>query len=113
MATAQVNYTEENIARITEAYTASPTSETVKALAAELGKSAASVIAKLVQLKIYQPKVAAVKARGLTKADTIKVLEHALKLQAGSLESLEKATVPALTALVAGVAALVTPASQG
>tara|TARA_Y100000385_G_scaffold289817_1_gene360515 strand:+ start:530 stop:847 length:318 start_codon:yes stop_codon:yes gene_type:complete len=53
------NYTDEMVAQMTEAYVANPTRETVEALAAEMGKTVRSIIAKLSREGVYvaQPKV--------------------------------------------------------
>lgn len=53
------NYTDEMVAQMTEAYVANPSRETVEALAAEMGKTVRSIIAKLSREGVYvaQPKV--------------------------------------------------------
>jgi hypothetical protein len=53
------NYTDEMVAKMTEAYVANPSRETVEALASEMGKTVRSVIAKLSREGVYvaQPKV--------------------------------------------------------
>ena len=53
------NYTDEMVASMTAQYEANPTRDTVDALAAEMGKSVRSVIAKLSREGVYvaQPKV--------------------------------------------------------
>ena len=53
------NYTDEMVVRMTEAYVANPTRETVEVLATELGKSVRSIIAKLSREGVYiaQPRV--------------------------------------------------------
>lgn len=56
-----VNYTPAQEARMTEAYTAAPTRETVDALAKEFGKTARSIVAKLSRLEIYKKPVALAK----------------------------------------------------
>jgi hypothetical protein len=65
MAAKIVAYTPEMIARMTEAYLAAPTKDTVEALATEVGKSAKSIVAKLAQLGIYRKAEKA--AAGATK----------------------------------------------
>lgn len=52
-----VNYTDEQVASMVEAYTENPTRETVEAIATNLGKSARSIIAKLSREKVYVAKV--------------------------------------------------------
>ena len=49
-----MSYTEELTASIVEEYNASPTRETVEAIAARIAKSSRSVIAKLAALGVYQ-----------------------------------------------------------
>lgn len=48
------NYTDEMVARLEAEYSENPTRETVNALAADMGKSPRSVIAKLCTMGIYQ-----------------------------------------------------------
>ena len=54
-----VNYTPEQVEHMIEAYTKTPTRETVEAIAVELGKNTRSVIAKLSREGVYkaQPRV--------------------------------------------------------
>ena len=47
------NYTAEQVAQMQSEYTASPTAETVAALAESFGKSVAAVRMKLVSMGIY------------------------------------------------------------
>lgn len=64
-----VGYTPEQVARMTEAYTSTPSAETVATLATEFGKSVKSVVAKLAQLGIYRKaEKAAAEKSGETKA---------------------------------------------
>ena len=53
------NYTDEMVASMTAQYEANPSRDTVDALAAEMGKSVRSIIAKLSREGVYiaQPKV--------------------------------------------------------
>ena len=79
--------------------------EDAKAFAAEFGKSPASVISKILSLPeiTYIKKVVpAAKAKGPTKAELVTEIENRLTNQDQSphFPGLEKATVPALTALV-------------
>ena len=48
------NYTDEMVTSMTETYSANPTLDTAKSLAADMGKSTKSVVAKLVSLGIYK-----------------------------------------------------------
>jgi len=70
MATKTVNYTDEQVATLTAGYEAG---DTLEALAAAVGKTVASVRAKLAQLGLYTSKAKASKeAKGerVTKAQT-------------------------------------------
>ena len=51
-----VNYTAEQTAAMLAAYTAAPTVETVEAIAADLGKSVRSIVAKLSREGVYKKK---------------------------------------------------------
>jgi hypothetical protein len=77
---AQTRYTEDQVARMTEAYTAEATQATVEALATELGRSTKSVVAKLAQLGLYQSKAKAKKAgtAKVTKAERAEALAYRL-----------------------------------
>ena len=50
------NYTAEQTAAMLAAYTAAPTVETVEAIAADLGKSVRSIVAKLSREGVYKKK---------------------------------------------------------
>jgi hypothetical protein len=56
-----VNYTDAQVERLKEVYTATPTKGTVEALASEFGKTTRSIVAKLSRLEIYQKPVALAK----------------------------------------------------
>ena len=51
-----VNYTAEQTAAMLAAYTAAPTVETVEQIAADLGKSVRSIVAKLSREGVYKKK---------------------------------------------------------
>lgn len=74
--------------------------KTVEALAAEMGKSVRSVVAKLSQMKLYKAKETAKAEVRVTKAQLVLQAESALELEAGTLASFEKADKAALEALV-------------
>lgn len=74
--------------------------KTVEALAAELGKSVRSVVAKLSQMKLYKAKETAKAEVRMTKAQLVLQAESVLELEAGTLASFEKADKAALEALV-------------
>lgn len=87
----EVNYTEAQVARMVEAYKASPNRETTKELAQEFGKSEKSVIAKLAKEGVY------VKAPRLNKAGELAVRKESLvkaisQMVGFNVESLEKAS---------------------
>ena len=74
--------------------------KTVEALAAEMGKSVRSVVAKLAQMKLYKAKEPAKAEVRMTKAQLVLQAESLLELEAGTLASFEKADKAALEALV-------------
>lgn len=93
------NYTDEMVARISDAYSAAPTRETVDALAAELDRPVRSIISKLSALGIYQ------KAEKVTKAGKVivKKEEYVAQVQAAlgnEFPSMEKMTKTDLERLV-------------
>lgn len=91
-----VNYTAEQTAEVVEAYKAG---ESVEAIAASVGKSVRSIVAKLSREGVYTAK-AAVKAEArVTKADLIAKIAEKFGVEASKLESLEKATKEALEVL--------------
>lgn len=95
------NYTAEQAAKIVADYKANPTKETVAALAAEMGKSPRSIVAKLVNLDVYQkPEKAATEGEAKeTKGAIVAQIEKACGVVVGTFESLESATKKALTTL--------------
>lgn len=96
-----VNYTDEMVAALHEGYDGSASDEVrraqIKALAKEVGRSEASVRAKLVREGIYVPyvKVEAGKG-GARKADLVQAIADALEVDSDVVGSLEKATKVAL-----------------
>lgn len=74
--------------------------KTVEALAAEMGKSVRSVVAKLAQMKLYKAKETVKTEVRMTKAQLVLQAESLLELEAGTLASFEKADKAALEALV-------------
>lgn len=100
-----VNYTTEQTANMIELYTATPTRETVEAIATNLGKSARSIIAKLSREKVYIAKVYKTKTgESVTKKvsliDKLTELVDLTEPEATSFEHVNK------TALVKLLAAL-------
>lgn len=102
-----VNYTAAATAKIVADYKAAPTKATVEALAAEFGKTAKSIVAKLVREGVYtkaaEARASGVKAR--TKAETVAKIATLVGAAAKDLESLEKATAPALNKVLAALEA--------
>ena len=92
-----VNYTQEQVKTIVEGYTAGATAET---LAAQVGKSVRSVVAKLSREGVYVAKARSTtnKAKG-TKADLIAKIAKDNDVDVKVLASLEKATKEALEVL--------------
>ena len=93
------NYTDEMVARISDAYSAAPTRETVDALAAELDRPFRSIIWKLSALGIYQ------KQKQVTKAGKpiVRKEEYVAQIQAAlgnEFPSMEKMTKTDLERLV-------------
>lgn len=100
MMTAQnVNYTAEQTAKLVNDYRAG---ETVESIAAALGKSVKSVVAKLVREGEYKSKVKQ-STRKVTKAEQVAYLEELLNVPAGSLESLQNGSQAALNTLTAAI----------
>jgi branched-subunit amino acid permease len=97
-----VNYTEAQTTALVQGYMAG---ETVEALAAQVGKTVRSVVAKLTREGVYKAKDKEAKATAQTKADLVKALEAKFEVATGTFESFEKATKEALTALVLAVSA--------
>lgn len=96
-----VNYTAEQTAALISGYQAG---ESVESLAFQVGKGVRSVIAKLVKEKVYvtKTKIAAAADR-VTKAVLISQIAAKVGDSEEALESLEKATKPALELLAAAL----------
>ena len=96
-----VNYTPEQTASMVQAYLAAPNSETVEKLAAELGKTARSIVAKLSREGVYKKKAYTTK----TGEASVKKDEHAdaigaiLRLNENDTDSLTKCNKTALAAI--------------
>jgi hypothetical protein len=99
------NYTAEQVSAITSAAeaTGSLNADQAAAIAAEIGKSKRSVIAKIKSLGLdYTVQVRATKGvRDVTKAELVAAIETAYHVEADSFKGLEKATAKALNALLA------------
>lgn len=95
------NYSAEDSAKISAAYTASPTKATVDALAKEFGKSPRSIVAKLVNLGVYvkADKAATEGESKETKGALVAEIAKMCDVAAETFDSLESATKKALLAL--------------
>lgn len=91
------NYSPEAVERLKAGYLAG---ETVEALATELGKTARSVIAKLSKEGIYKAKAKEAGKREMLKAEMVAEIAKLVGATEEQLESLEKATGPALMAVL-------------
>lgn len=92
-----VNYTQEQVTQIVEGYKAG---ETAEVLAAKIGKSVRSVVAKLSREGVYVAKAKGNKTEAVTKAKLIEKIAEKAGVDVTILASLEKANKEALEALV-------------
>lgn len=104
----EVNYTEEMVARLHEVYNGEAEVEArdaqIAQLAEELGKSAASIRAKLTREGVYVPKgEAAKKAPVVRKADLVSMIAKELEVDEDVIGSLEKATKKSLQLVLAAL----------
>ena len=92
------NYTDEMVAKMTKAYEANPTRETVEELASTLGKSVRSIIAKLSREGVYvaQPKVTKTGEPVVRKAELVAMLEAHFEVQMPTLVKASKADLQKL-----------------
>lgn len=104
MATEKIaNYTVEMTSELVEAYKAEPTEGTVKAFAEKFGKNAKSIVAKLVKEGVYVSKAKEAGKRAMLKAEMVAEIATLVGKSEEALESLEKATGPALMAVRAAL----------
>jgi hypothetical protein len=92
-----VNYTPEATATIVEGYKAG---KSVEALATEVGKTVRSVVAKLSKEGVYKAKAKEAGKREMLKAEMVAAISTEIGVSEEVLESLEKATGPALMAVL-------------
>lgn len=106
MAAKTVNYTDEQVAMLMEAYSANPSAETVAVLAESMGKSVRSIVAKLSRMGIYKAKEYARKdgSKVEKKDATATAIGSILKLSEADTDSLAKANRKALQAIFAALA---------
>lgn len=88
MDTKQVNYTPEQVAQIVDAYKAGTEVEQIAAL---VGKTVRSVVAKLSREGVYQPKAKPTSSR-MTKEDLVARIEAHFEMTPGTLDTLTKAS---------------------
>lgn len=94
------NYTEAQVTELVGAYVASPTEATVKAFAEKFAKSTRSIVAKLAKEGVYVSKAKEAGKREMLKAEMVSKIAKALGKTDEQMESLEKATGPALMAVL-------------
>lgn len=92
-----VNYTPEMTATVIEGYKAG---KSVEELAVAVGKTARSVIAKLSKENVYKGKEKTAGKREMLKAEMVAAISAEIGVSEEVLESLEKATGPALMAVL-------------
>lgn len=97
-----VNYTEEQVKYMVEAYRDNPSRETVDDLAEELNKSVKSIIGKLSREGVYKKTVYKTKTGEdpITKKELVEELASLLDISANSIVGLEKAPKADLKNLV-------------
>lgn len=100
------NYTPEQTSAMKEAYTASPTAETVKALAEQFGKTTRSIIAKLSKEGVYKAKEYVSKngEKPIKKDEHADAIGKILRLSDGEADSLAKTNKTALVKIVNALA---------
>lgn len=94
------NYTEAQVTELVEAYKASPTKATVEAFAAKFGKTARSIVAKLAKEEVYVSKAKEAGKREMLKVEMVSKIAELIGKTDEQMESLEKATGPALMAVL-------------
>jgi hypothetical protein len=99
-----VNYTEAQVARLKEVYTGADNKAEVEALATELGKSPASVRAKLSSEGLYKTVEKAEKTDKVTKRAIVEAIGVKVELKDHEMDGLEKATKAALEKILAKLA---------
>ena len=96
-----INYTEKQVEHMIEAYTRTPTRETVEALAEDLDKSIKSIIGKLSREGVYKKTVYKTKTGESpeTKKEIVENLAGLLNLEYIQVAGLEKSPKSALKIL--------------
>ena len=101
-----VNYTEEQVKHMVEAYKENPSRKTVDNLAEELNKSVKSIIGKLSREGVYKKTVYKTKTGEdpITKKELVETVANYLDIDSAKLSGLEKAPKSDLKNLVLAVA---------
>ena len=98
------NYTDEQSKDLAETFSANPTAETVEALAEKYGKGTKSIIAKLVNLKVYVKADAGSRsAKGETKDNIVSEIANLCNVTEDLFGSLTGASKKVLVALRDGL----------
>lgn len=97
MATAK-NYTDKDVSMMIEAYTQSPTRDTVDMLAEKLGKNTRSIIAKLSREGVYkaQPRVTKAGEPVVLKSELVARIHTVLGIEVPSIVKATKADLQRL-----------------
>jgi|TARA_B110000858_G_C17723239_1_gene436333 hypothetical protein len=100
-----VNYTEEQVNLMVEAYKINPDRQTVEKLAESLNKSIKSIIGKLSREGVYKKTVYKTKTGDtpVTKKELVSELAEMLELKYDDLSGLEKSPKADLTTLVVAI----------
>mgnify|MGYP001179802791 CR=1 FL=1 len=100
-----VNYTEEQVKHMVEAYKDNPSRETVDNLAEELNKSVKSIIGKLSREGVYKKTVYKTKTGEdpITKKELVETVANMLDIDSTKIAGLEKAPKSDLKNLVEAV----------
>ena len=98
-----VNYTDEQVEKMKEWYTAEPTRETVEKLSMELNKSIKSIIGKLSREGVYQKTVYKTKTGEdpITKRELVENIADMLDISHQDIAGLEKSPKADLKVIVA------------
>ena len=98
-----VNYTPEQVTQMVQEYTQAPTKDTVDHLAEVMGKTARSIVAKLAKEGVYVSKAKEAGKREMLKAEMVAEISKLTGKTEEQLESLEKATGPALMVVLSAL----------
>tara|TARA_B100001029_G_C14819273_1_gene316741 strand:+ start:240 stop:647 length:408 start_codon:yes stop_codon:yes gene_type:complete len=104
------NYTDAMVTRMVTEYTASPSRDTVNALAREMNKNQRSIIAKLVREGVYKAQERTTKS-GAPIVRKAELVSEIAALTGTSVDSLVKASKADLQRLVAALQSIVPSAS--